>query len=188
MAHNQHEFSSGDGFMTTVWGPPFWFILHIISFNYPVHPTELDQEHYYAFFHSLQYVLPCRGCREHYAEHLRGLLLPDLASRHALSLWVYRLHTLVNDLLHKPTPLTFPQTQDLYEMFRAKCDATQSVCRHVAHELIRCQSIVTIVPLPTATTTPPPPPVVTISTRNSLCLTPACYTLAAQHTTPSHTP
>jgi hypothetical protein len=28
------DFYSGDGFLTSVWGPAIWHSLHIISFNY----------------------------------------------------------------------------------------------------------------------------------------------------------
>ena len=34
------DLSSGDGMLTTVWGPSLWHSLHTISFNYPVHPTK----------------------------------------------------------------------------------------------------------------------------------------------------
>ena len=33
------DFYSGDGFLTSVWGPAVWHFLHTISFNYPVSPT-----------------------------------------------------------------------------------------------------------------------------------------------------
>ena len=40
------DFGSGDGFLTTVWGPEFWFGIHTMSFNYPVNPSEEDKKHY----------------------------------------------------------------------------------------------------------------------------------------------
>ena len=40
------DFSSGDGFLTSVWGPLQWTFLHIMSFNYPVNPTPEDKKHY----------------------------------------------------------------------------------------------------------------------------------------------
>ena len=39
--------NSGDGMMTSVWGPPMWHILHTISFNYPVEPTKEHKINYY---------------------------------------------------------------------------------------------------------------------------------------------
>ena len=34
------DYNSGDGMITSVWGPPMWHILHTLSFNYPVKPTK----------------------------------------------------------------------------------------------------------------------------------------------------
>ena len=49
------DFSSGDGFLVSVWGPLMWTYLHIMSFNYPVHPSEEDKKHYRDFVLNLQY-------------------------------------------------------------------------------------------------------------------------------------
>ena len=32
---NSNDFNSGDGMLTSVWGP-MWHTLHAVSFNYPV--------------------------------------------------------------------------------------------------------------------------------------------------------
>ena len=39
-----NDYNSGDGMMTSVWGPATWLLLHTMSFNYPVEPSE-DQIH-----------------------------------------------------------------------------------------------------------------------------------------------
>ena len=33
-----------------IWGPHFWYILHIISFDYPLRPTEYDKRVYHDFY------------------------------------------------------------------------------------------------------------------------------------------
>ena len=33
------DYNSGDGMLTSVWGPAQWHFLHTMSFNYPVEPT-----------------------------------------------------------------------------------------------------------------------------------------------------
>ena len=53
------DYYSGDGMLTTVWGPSMWHFLHTMSFNYPVEPTLEDKTHYKEFILSLQHVLPC---------------------------------------------------------------------------------------------------------------------------------
>ena len=36
---NKQDYESGDGMLTSVWGPLFWHSIHTMSFNYPVRPT-----------------------------------------------------------------------------------------------------------------------------------------------------
>ena len=40
------EFNSGDGMVTSIWGPSYWHVLHTISFNYPVNPSCEDKKNY----------------------------------------------------------------------------------------------------------------------------------------------
>jgi len=51
---SKKDFSSGDGFLVSVWGPLMWTYLHIMSFNYPIHPSEEDKNHYRDFIINLQ--------------------------------------------------------------------------------------------------------------------------------------
>ena len=61
---SEADYISGDGMMTSIWGPPAWHFLHIVSFNYPINPTKMQKEHYYNFFNNLQNILPCKYCRD----------------------------------------------------------------------------------------------------------------------------
>ena len=62
-----------------VWGPQLWFILHIISFEYPENPTENIKRVYYDFYTSLKDILPCDLCKKHYREFLhKNPILPFL--------------------------------------------------------------------------------------------------------------
>ena len=58
------DFYSGDGFLTSVWGPAQWHMLHTISFNYPVKPTLEEKKQYRNYVISLQNILPCGACRK----------------------------------------------------------------------------------------------------------------------------
>ena len=40
---SENEYNSGDGMLTTVWGPGMWHYLHTMSFNYPVEPSKQDK-------------------------------------------------------------------------------------------------------------------------------------------------
>ena len=117
------DFLSGDGFLTTVWGPPLWHYLHTMSFNYPVHPTAADKRNYRAFILGLQHVLPCKYCRTNRKTNFKNhpLRACHLASRDAFSRYVYELHEIINKLLGKTSGLSYCDVRERYEHFRARC-------------------------------------------------------------------
>lgn len=117
------DFLSGDGFLTTVWGPPLWHYLHTMSFNYPVHPTAADKRNYRAFIIVLQHVLPCKYCRTNLKTNFKNhpLRACHLANRDAFSRYVYELHEIINKLLGKTSGLSYCDVRERYEHFRARC-------------------------------------------------------------------
>ena len=48
-----------------IWGPHTWFFLDSIMLSLPNKLNNEQQNIYKNFFTSLQYVLPCEGCRNH---------------------------------------------------------------------------------------------------------------------------
>jgi len=66
IVYSEDDYNSNDGMLTTVWGPSMWHYLHTMSFNYPVHPTDADKNHYRDFILNLEHVLPCGKCRKTY--------------------------------------------------------------------------------------------------------------------------
>jgi hypothetical protein len=117
------DYNSGDGMLTTVWGPPFWHILHTISFNYPINPTKEQQKHYYDFYNNLQNILPCKYCRDNLKKNFVQLPLTKqvFTNRDTLSKYVYDLHELINHMLGKKSGLTFEEVRNRYEHFRSRC-------------------------------------------------------------------
>ncbi len=120
---NKNHYNSGDGMLTSVWGPPMWHTLHTISFNYPVNPTKEQVDNYYNYFDSLKNILPCRYCRDNYVENLKKLKFgkKHFKNRECLSKFVYNLHEMVNKNLGKKSGLTYTQVRDRYEHFRSRC-------------------------------------------------------------------
>lgn len=85
-----------------IWGPPFWFVLHSISMNYPNNPSFNQKRNYYDFFNSLKYVLPCQKCRKHYAKLFEKFpITPFLDSKKSIVSWVVYIHNEVNKSLGK---------------------------------------------------------------------------------------
>ncbi len=121
--YTKKHYQSGDGMVTSVWGPPLWHYLHTMSFNYPVKPTPADKRNYKNFILSLRYVLPCRYCRENLTKNLKALPLTnnDMRSRRSFSKWVFRLHELINTMLGKKSGLKYCDVRERYEHFRSRC-------------------------------------------------------------------
>ena len=121
--YTRKQYSSGEGMLTSVWGPGLWFFLHTISFNYPNKPTAEQKKRYKDFILQLKYILPCRYCRENLKKNLKALPLreKDLKNRESFSRWVYNLHELVNKMLGKKSGLTYAAVRERHEHFRSRC-------------------------------------------------------------------
>ena len=121
------HYNSNNGYLTTVWGPMMWFMLHTMSFNYPVHPTQQQQRQYRSFVYQLRYVLPCGKCRLNLTRNLKEFPLTwkHMASRDTFSHYIYELHNVINKMLHKPCTLTYTQVRSQFEHFRARCASNQ---------------------------------------------------------------
>ncbi len=117
------DYNSGDGMLTSVWGPAQWHFLHTMSFNYPVHPTKADKQHYRDYVYNLRYVLPCKYCRINLANNLKKkpLLMCHMANRGTFSRYIYELHELVNKMLGKTSKLSYCDVRERYEHFRSRC-------------------------------------------------------------------
>ena len=103
------HYNSGDGMLTTVWGPSLWHYLHTMSFNYPVKPTVQEKRHYKNFIINLQYTLPCKYCRVNLKKNFKHMPLQSchMKNRNTFSRYVYQLHELVNRMLKKKSGLSY---------------------------------------------------------------------------------
>ena len=98
--YKKKDYYSGDGMLTTVWGPSMWHYLHTVSFNYPVNPSCDDKKHYKELILNMQYTLPCKHCRENLKKNLKAHPLKEchLKNRVQFSKYVYRLHEIINKM------------------------------------------------------------------------------------------
>lgn len=117
------NYMSGDGMLTTVWGPSMWHYLHTMSFNYPVKPTEEDKKNYKNFILSLQHVLPCKYCRINLKNNLKNNPIKSchMKNRETFSRYIYELHEIINKMLNKKSNLTYCDVRERYEHFRSRC-------------------------------------------------------------------
>jgi hypothetical protein len=85
-----------------VWGPFFWHTIHIAALGYPQTPTYTDKKAAKEFYESLQVLIPCPICRDHYISHMaKSPIGPSLDSKKDLFRWTVQLHNEVNEMLKK---------------------------------------------------------------------------------------
>ena len=120
---SKKEYSSGDGMLTSVWGPSMWHYLHVISFNYPINPNKLQKNKYKQFLLNLQYTLPCKYCRINLKNNFKKFPLKNeiFENRDKFSRYIYNLHELINKMLGKKSNLSYCDIRDRYEQFRSRC-------------------------------------------------------------------
>jgi hypothetical protein len=125
--------NKNNGLITKIWGEHMWESIHCVAFGYPVEPTNEQKEQYKNFFIQIQYVLPCRYCRESYGQFITtedDLILKesDLKNRESITRWTYRLHNRVNKKLGIDYKMTYEDVVRKYESYRAKCMPNEKGC------------------------------------------------------------
>ncbi len=119
----RNDYNSGDGMLTTIWGPTAWHFLHTISFNYPTNPSIEDKKHYKEFVTNLSSVLPCKYCRMNLKNNLKAhpIQTCHMKNRNTFSKYIYSLHEIVNKMLGKKSGLSYCDVRERYEHFRSRC-------------------------------------------------------------------
>lgn len=124
--YTKKDYNSNNGMQTSLFGP-IWFTLHLISFNYPVNPTQQDKVNYMNFIKSFKYTLPCVYCRNNLESNLKKINfnMNSMKNRETFSRSIYDLHNCVNKMLNKKIKISYNEVRDRYESFRSRCDETQ---------------------------------------------------------------
>jgi len=89
------------GMSPSVWGPFVWTTMHIVSLGYSATPSQEEKQAATQFYESLQIMIPCPICREHYGQFLKETP-PAVQNRDTLIRWVFNVHNKVNVQLGKP--------------------------------------------------------------------------------------
>jgi hypothetical protein len=82
-----------------VWGPPFWFSLHVSSVYYPIEASPMVKERMKNRILAIPYEIPCEKCRTHaiaYIEENRDRLDNIVNGRESLGKFYVDFHNQVN--------------------------------------------------------------------------------------------
>ncbi len=84
-----------------IWGPPYWYALHMMAIAYPQDPTRRQALAATRQLLLLIERLPCAGCRTHAMSYVRTHPMRQ-ANSYAFQLWAFRFHNATNRRLAKP--------------------------------------------------------------------------------------
>lgn len=98
-----------------IWGPHAWFFLDSIMLSLPNKLSNEQKNIYKNFFTSLQYILPCEGCRNHYTENLKKYPLTDqiLSNKENMIKWLLNVHNNIRKE-NKTIPISIRQFFEYY--------------------------------------------------------------------------
>ena len=90
-------------YLSEIWGPHYWFVLHTIALNYPKHPNNVTKRKYYDLISNLPLFIPNQDISDEFVILLNKYpLIPYLDSSNTFSKWVHFIHNRINEKLNKP--------------------------------------------------------------------------------------
>jgi len=105
-----------------IWGPHAWQFLHSITLSYPDNPTLEDKNNHAQFFNSIQNILPCQKCKDHYTQNLHILPIEQhLDNKESLFRWSVDLHNRVN-VINNKREYSYDEVTELYEKMYDKSE------------------------------------------------------------------
>jgi hypothetical protein len=126
-----------------IWGPRFWFIIHVSSFRYPEKPDDKDKDTYRTFYYSLANgILPCPICRQHFRKYLdnpENHFEESLQSNKKLVKFFWKLHNDVNKRTNKDE-LSFGDFLVLYKSYEMGLEP----CYRMQHINLNIKTLLTI--------------------------------------------
>lgn len=112
----KENFKNLDTANPEIWGPPFWFSLHISALHYPENPSDIVRERIKNRILAIPYELPCSSCRPHassFVENNRNNLDEIVKNRENLFNFYVDFHNSVNQRKNKPL-WTYEQSKKYY--------------------------------------------------------------------------
>lgn len=104
-----------------VFGPPTWKTMHAVAYGFPPSPTAEERQAAEDLVNSFQYLMPCKTCRDHYAQLLREHPISAAShSRDAFIRWTIDRHNDVNKRLNKPV-WSYEDVDAVYAAPQAQC-------------------------------------------------------------------
>ena len=90
-------------YLSEIWGPHYWFVLHTIALNYPKNPNNVTKRKYYDLISNLPLFIPNQDISDEFVILLNKYpVIPYLDNNNTFSKWVHFIHNRINEKLNKP--------------------------------------------------------------------------------------
>lgn len=101
----------------SIWGPPYWKMLHMIAHQYPVSPNDVIKKKYYNFIQSLPFFIPHQESSTVFEQLLTTYpVAAYLSSNESLIKWMHFIHNQVNIHTHSRS-ITLDAHEKEYQLF-----------------------------------------------------------------------
>lgn len=93
-----------------------WFVLHMVASEFPNEPSISQQSTYNEWLQLFGDLLACFACRVNFRNNMQHIGYDpqhDLQSRYTFEMFLYNLHSTVNDMLHQPN-ISFADMKHMY--------------------------------------------------------------------------
>jgi cytochrome b involved in lipid metabolism len=102
--HHLANYGGKGGSWRELMGRHGWFVLHSFAAKFPDYPREADRKALMGMISAFGHLYPCKLCRKHLQQQLRDPELGPMAmnTRTELTVWICKLHNIVNKDIGKP--------------------------------------------------------------------------------------
>ena len=130
-----------------IWGPHYWFVMHTIVLNYPMHPNDTSKKKYYDFIQNFPLFIPIPDIGNTFSKFLDSYpVTPYLDSRESFIKWLHFIHNKINIYIGKPEQTYYQAMNNYYENFKMKT-RKQKEERQNKHKFIFASVIILLISL-----------------------------------------
>ena len=119
------------------WGPRLWYLIHKITYNYPLNADFETQQLYMNYFYITKFIIPCPACALHFKTSMTlKSLQNNLSNRQQVIEWFRVQHNDVNTLNNKRIYTGF-EVDFLYQNNEFKHDYFWELVTYLKHLVFR---------------------------------------------------
>ncbi|MDB4345573.1 Erv1/Alr family FAD-linked sulfhydryl oxidase [bacterium] len=118
-------------YLSKIWGPHYWFVLHTIALRYPKKPNDVTKKKYYDLISNFPLFIPDTKIGDEFAELLdKYPVTPYLDNNNTFSKWMHFIHNRINEKINKPTVTYNDFLEQYYSLYKPKEEINRENFKH----------------------------------------------------------